>query len=274
MRRKKRKTSVLIVENSGRENRLIQVPTKILLNWKKYLILSSTIIIFLLSVIGVFIYQKTSSFYQEKLARANKIRSLIDMNKVRQSFDSIDESILKINMFLENRGIKDFNLQNAGGVIEDFKLTDINEMAEYYDSKVKDLEKTLVMTPLGYPVYGDITSAFGYRNNPFGGFKTEFHAGLDFRGKVGEPIQVTAKGKVVFAGFKGGYGRCVIVKHSKLFTTLYGHLSKISVKVNEEVEPGQTIGLLGNSGRSTGPHLHYEVHQNNKKTNPELFLNF
>lgn len=271
---RRRKTSVLIVENSGKESKLIQVPTKILLNWKKYFIILNTIILMLLSVIGVFIYQKTSSFYQEKLARANKIRSLIDMNKVRQSFESIDESILKINVFLEKRGIKNFNLQNAGGVVEDFNLTDINKMAEFYDTKVKDLEKTLVQTPLGYPVNGEITSTFGYRNNPFGGYKTEYHGGLDFRGKVGEPIQATAKGKVVFAGYKGGYGRCVIVKHSKLFTTLYGHLSKVLVKVNEEVESGQNVGLLGSSGRSTGPHLHYEVHQNNIKKDPELFLNF
>lgn len=270
---KRRKTSVLIVENSGRESKLILVPTKILLNWKKYLIVLSSTIIVLLSIIGVFIYQKTSSFYQEKLARANKIRSLIDINKVRQSFESIDESILKINVFLEKRGVKDFNLQNAGGIIEDFNLTDINKMADFYESKVKDLEGTLLKTPIGLPSNGEITSRFGYRNNPFGGYKTEYHGGLDFRGKIGDPVHTTAKGKIVFAGFKGGYGRCVIVKHSKLFTTLYGHLSKISVQLNEEVEPGQIIGLLGSSGRSTGPHLHYEIIQNNLKTDPELFLN-
>jgi len=81
-----------------------------------------------------------------------------------------------------------------------------------------------------------------------------------------------AKGKVIFAGIKGGYGNCIIIKHANGFETLYGHLSKIKVKKGHQVEIGEHIGNIGSTGRSTGPHLHYEVHQNGKRINPQSFL--
>jgi murein DD-endopeptidase MepM/ murein hydrolase activator NlpD len=81
-----------------------------------------------------------------------------------------------------------------------------------------------------------------------------------------------AKGEVKFAGTKGGFGNCIILKHANGFETLYGHLSKILVSVGQQVEIGQQIGNIGSTGRSTGPHLHYEVHRNGKQVNPQLFL--
>lgn len=268
----KKKTSILLVDNSGKENKIIQIPSKILLNWKKYFLILSTIIFVLLSIIGVFIYQKTSEHYKEKLARANKIKSQVDLLKVKESFQSIDESIAKINNFLVARGLKKLKIENAGGE-NDIALVDINELADYYSGVMNDLDKKLMITPIGFPANGEISSLFGYRNNPFGGRQTEYHSGIDFKGKIGDPIKATAEGVVVFAGTKGGYGRCVIIKHDKQFKTLYGHLSKIKVKNNQKVMPGDVIGQLGSTGRSTGPHLHYEVIQNDKKINPKLFLN-
>lgn len=268
----KKKTSVLLVDNSGKENKIIQIPTKILLNWKRYFLLLNTTILILLIIIGVFIYQKTSEHYKEKLAHANRVKSLINVKKAKDSFRSIDESIVKINTFLDKRGLADFQLKNAGGLQEDFELTDINEISTYYEDKIKNLGIILMQTPIGYPAPGKISSTFGYRTNPFGGYSTEYHAGIDFKGNNGDPVKSTAQGKVIFAGAKGGYGNCIIIEHKDKLKTLYGHLSKIKVLLNQEVVPGQIIGNIGSTGRSTGPHLHYEVHQNDTKINPKLFL--
>ena len=270
----KKKTSVLLVDNSGKENTIIQIPTRILLNWKKYFLILNSIILILMGIIGVFIYQKTSEHYKEKLARANKIKSLIDLKKAKESFQSIDQSIYNINKFLDERGLENFRLKNSGGVQQDFEITDINEITEYYDKKIQNLEKTLTITPIGLPSVGTITSKFGYRNNPFGGYSTEHHSGLDFRGRIGDAVKTTAKGKVIYAGVKGGYGNCIIIEHSDQIKTLYGHLNKIKVKLNQQVMPGQVIGELGSTGRSTGPHLHYEVLKNNERVDPKLFLKF
>lgn len=269
-----KKTSVLLVDSSGKENRLIQIPTKVLFYWKRLFLILSSVILILITIISVFIYQKTSDYYKEKLIRANKIRSLIDLEKVKHSFQSIDESMFRINKFLEARGLEGFQLNNVGGLEEDLEITDINTISDYYENKIINMEHTLNYTPIGSPVLGDITSYFGLRDSPFRRYATVFHAGLDFRGKIGAPIKATAKGVVVFAGNKGGYGKCIIIKHNNQFQTLYGHLSKINVKLKQKVIPGQLIGELGNTGKSTGPHLHYEVLHNNKRIDPKLFLNF
>lgn len=101
----------------------------------------------------------------------------------------------------------------------------------------------------------------------------QFHKGMDFATPYGTEVRAAAKGTVIFAGQKGGYGNCVIVSHGNGLATLYGHLSAISVKANQQVNVNQVIAKSGNSGRSTGPHLHYEVHKNNTPVNPKLFLN-
>lgn len=101
----------------------------------------------------------------------------------------------------------------------------------------------------------------------------QFHKGMDIAVPYGSDVRCTAEGTVIFAGVKGGYGNCVIVSHKNGLATLYGHLSQILTKVNDEVKVGEVIAKTGNSGRSTGPHLHYEVHRNGTPVNPKLFLN-
>lgn len=133
------------------------------------------------------------------------------------------------------------------------------------------LKKTQTI-PLGLPHDGELSSRFGPRRNPFTNRGGEMHGGLDFRGKTGEPIHVTADGTVDFAGVQRGYGKVVIVKHSHGYTTYYAHLSAIDVKKGQVIESGDIIGKLGSTGRSTGPHLHYEVRLNNKRLDPEGFL--
>lgn len=101
----------------------------------------------------------------------------------------------------------------------------------------------------------------------------QFHKGMDFAVPYGTDVRAAAKGTVIFAGSKGGYGNCVIVSHGNGLATLYGHLSTINVKANQPIDVNQVIAKSGNSGRSTGPHLHYEVHKNNTPVNPKLFMN-
>ncbi|WP_415325759.1 M23 family metallopeptidase [Chryseobacterium sp. MMS23-Vi53] len=110
-------------------------------------------------------------------------------------------------------------------------------------------------------------------NAPAEADQMQFHKGLDIAVAFGSDVIATAAGTVIFSGQKGGYGNCVIVSHGNGLATLYGHLSQLVAKVNDKVKVGQVIAKSGNSGRSTGPHLHYEVHKNNTPVNPKLFMN-
>ncbi len=110
-------------------------------------------------------------------------------------------------------------------------------------------------------------------NPPAEADQMQFHKGLDIAVAYGSDVRAAAAGTVIFSGQKGGYGNCVIVSHGNGLATLYGHLSQLISKVNDKVKVGQVIAKSGNSGRSTGPHLHYEVHKNNTPVNPKLFMN-
>ncbi|MGF1524300.1 MAG: M23 family metallopeptidase [Leptolyngbyaceae cyanobacterium] len=118
----------------------------------------------------------------------------------------------------------------------------------------------------------EVSSEFGLRANPFGGGRSEFHGGIDFRGPIGTPVHATAEGVVITAQYYGGYGNHIVIKHGYGHDTLYAHLSAIKVQVGDRVKRGELIGALGNTGRSSGPHLHYEVHRNGQPINPRDYL--
>ena len=128
---------------------------------------------------------------------------------------------------------------------------------------------------LGNVIKRTATPVVASQNNvPAEKDQIQFHKGLDIAVAYGTDVRSAAAGKVIFAGAKGGYGNCVIISHGNGLDTLYGHLSTIAVKANEVVNVNDVIAKSGNSGRSTGPHLHYEVHKNNTPVNPKLFINF
>jgi murein DD-endopeptidase MepM/ murein hydrolase activator NlpD len=139
------------------------------------------------------------------------------------------------------------------------------ELAQY--------SRVLTVVPVRKPVAGevDMSSPFGMRMDPFLG-RPAIHTGIDLRGDIGEPVRVTANGKVTIASRDGGYGNLVEVDHGDGLSTRYGHLSKILVRVGQYVHTGETIGLIGSTGRSTGPHLHYETRINGEAVNPQKFL--
>lgn len=135
------------------------------------------------------------------------------------------------------------------------------------------LTRTLSAVPVRKPILGeiDLSSGFGVRPDPFLG-RPAMHTGLDFRSSSGDPVRVTADGVVESAGWNGGYGKMVEVDHGNGFSTRYGHLSQIDVKVGQKVHIGQTIGRVGSTGRSTGPHLHYETRIDGDAVDPQKFL--
>jgi murein DD-endopeptidase MepM/ murein hydrolase activator NlpD len=148
-------------------------------------------------------------------------------------------------------------------------LTRVNIARAYADK----LSATLVSVPVREPVTGEIdfSSPYGVRVDPFLHVPA-MHTGIDFRGTFGEPIHATAAGTVTSAGWSGGYGQMVEVDHGNGLATRYGHLSEIDVKVGQSIRIGQVVGRLGSTGRSTGPHLHYETRVDGEAVDPQKFL--
>lgn len=139
-------------------------------------------------------------------------------------------------------------------------------------ARMSALEQGLEGVPQITPASRDmISSGFGYRRDPFSGTGA-MHKGLDFRGAVGAPIRAAAAGRVSFVGWKGGYGKTVEITHGNGLMTRYAHMSKFTAKVGERIDAGATVGQIGSTGRSTGPHLHFEVRINNRAVNPRTFL--
>lgn len=153
---------------------------------------------------------------------------------------------------------------------------DFNASLNALDATLTRLEKareTARRLPFSNPAPGhEITSRFGNRPDPFFG-GLAMHAGIDFRAPTGSDIRSTGTGVVISAGPAGGYGNMVEIDHGNGLTTRYGHLSRILVKTGDTLETGDLIGLSGSTGRSTGPHLHYEVRRNGEAVDPIRFLN-
>jgi murein DD-endopeptidase MepM/ murein hydrolase activator NlpD len=137
--------------------------------------------------------------------------------------------------------------------------------------KLEAQKNLLAHTPAIRPVNGWISSQFGYRQSPFTG-KREFHKGLDIANRIGTPIIATADGVVSYSGKKGMMGNLVVIDHGHGLLTRYGHIDKVEVKVGALVKRGQIIARMGNTGRSTGPHVHYEVRLNGMPVNPSKYI--
>jgi murein DD-endopeptidase MepM/ murein hydrolase activator NlpD len=139
-------------------------------------------------------------------------------------------------------------------------------------ARMDALERGLSGVPQFMPAdMSMISSGFGYRSDPFNGHAA-MHTGLDFRGPIGSPIHAAAQGRVSFVGMRNGYGRVVEITHGNGMLTRYAHMSAWRAKVGQQVNAGDVIGLIGSSGRSTGPHLHFEVRINDRAVNPRPFL--
>ncbi|MER2536327.1 MAG: M23 family metallopeptidase [Rhizobiaceae bacterium] len=213
------------------------------------------------------INQSLRSIEHEQIARINTLTE--DTYQTTEAIaDALEDAGLSID--------RDNGKAGVGG-----PFVPIDNPAQF-DARMRELDEALATLermksearrmPISNPAPGlGISSTFGVRKDPLLG-TLALHSGMDFRAASGTAARVTAAGKVVRAGWSGGYGRMVEVEHAGGFTTRYAHLSKIVVQVGDEVDVGDVVGKTGSSGRSTGPHLHYEVRRNGSALNPLRFL--
>ncbi len=206
----------------------------------------------------------------------NKVRVIADIQRPNTSssligIGGIPEETLDINIPLEekhNNLIREMHRQiNQVATATKKQVLDFKNLIKMLEQK----RNLLASTPSIRPADGWVTSGFGYRTSPFTGQK-EFHAGLDIANKPGTKIIATADGRVSFAGGKMYIGNMVIIDHGHGRITKYGHMKKILVHPGQKVKRGQVIGLIGNTGRSTGPHVHYEVRINGTPVNPLKYI--
>ncbi len=151
----------------------------------------------------------------------------------------------------------------------DVKLAERKKSFSELKNWVATVQKRFSSTPSRWPLYGRIVSRYGYRVYPWRGF----HTGIDVSGRYGAAVRTTASGRVSFVGWRRGYGKTVIVKHGHGVSTLYAHCSRYAVKVGQKVSKGQVVSYVGNTGYTTGPHLHYEVRKWERPVNPVAYLN-
>ncbi len=214
-------------------------------------------------------------------------------NEVLVELETLDSAVQDLQ---ERAGVSETDLSRSpvprpqGGVGRSATAADLFSLAKARLPQISKrlqeqvqpaLETTLVeeetraaALPTVPPLKGnlEVSSEYGLRRNPFGGSRHEMHSGIDFPGPIGQPVYATGNGIVVLAQFGNGYGNHVVIDHGYGYETLYAHLSRLEVKAGDHVKRGDLIGELGNTGRSSGPHLHYEIHRNGQPINPRNYL--
>ncbi len=242
-------------------------------------------------------YELTRAENEELKRRNNKIiesmAQIADADNIivdtvsaltKENTEKLQKSIKRINSTIISLGLNEkYLLRNANKYTNPLvgsAFTPIEfdtKLDEKYQKLADGLERwnglrrLNEVLPLGKPVKSRITSNYGTRNDPFTG-KPKKHRGIDFAGKIGTELMAVAPGRVVSAGERVGYGTTVEIDHGLGFTTLYAHLSQILVSRGDWVRPGTVIGLAGSSGRSTGPHLHYEIRYKGAPFDPTKFV--
>jgi murein DD-endopeptidase MepM/ murein hydrolase activator NlpD len=209
--------------------------------------------------------------------------SVQDTNQRLDSLQSLATEVAMTYGFMRFRqspfGLKDESLGSSDGFeqsVAQFNFLERNASAAVLPAGGLQLLSTgglgdLTSTPSLWPVIGHLTGTFGERMDPFSG-EGAFHTGVDIASQYGDAVRVSADGIVIEAGDRAGYGRLVVVDHGFGLTTWYGHLSSFNVMAGEQLKRGDTIGNVGVSGRSTGPHVHYEVRINGAPVNPMRYL--
>ena len=225
-------------------------------------------------------YKKAKIHSRQKREVVSQLKSQISLldqystqnqlieEKYKERLKDIEEKLEEMEELLSKKGIKK-NLSVGGEFFPDDEID-----LSYVDFIEKDLDElfNIIETfPVGTPLIGKINSGFGYRRDPFNS-RSAFHSGVDIDGVQGQRVTATAEGIVEVAGWYGSYGNTVVIRHKYGFQTLFGHLSRVDVKKGQKVKVGDVIGRVGSTGRSTGPHLHYEIRKNGKRINPVSYL--
>ena len=210
--------------------------------------------------------ERLSNRYEQQLANLRQDRE----NLLEGSISKLDERSKAIENVIDELGVK-IKIANepahSGGPYISLDESYGDKLISNTDKYISALKKM----PLGLPVKTKITSRFGMRQDPFNQ-KNAFHAGIDFRGNSKTKVKSTGQAVVKEIGYNRGFGKYVILSHGNGYETMYAHLSKQLVKKDDQIKRGQDIGFIGNTGRSTGTHLHYEVRHHGKAINPIKYL--
>ncbi len=259
------KKNEIIFNKSNVEN--IFASKKIEKNYSKNLVYKETII--------------TNSLYNSAIDLGIKPNIIIEFARLygfqvdfqrdiwkNDSFQIIYEEFVNDKNIVVDTGeiiFANLNLQDTD--LQLYKYEYEKDKIDYFDENGKSIKKTLMKTPING---ARLSSSYGKRKHPILGY-TKMHTGTDFAAPTGTPIMASGDGKVVKAGWCGGGGNCVKIKHNTKYQTVYAHMSKFGrgIKKGVRVKQGQIIGYVGSTGLSTGPHLHYEVIENGKKINSQ-----
>jgi murein DD-endopeptidase MepM/ murein hydrolase activator NlpD len=276
-------STIVILSKNKHGTKTIQIRTRHIARLKYYAMGLLSVVALLIGSI-VLLQKRSQQQEVEKRLLITQIVSLkgqiplalqkeSEKNSAQSYIQAIEGKLKNINDYLRKRGLKGFSTKSVGGDAgaATEKLSD-KEVYMAYNDYLTHLVNSVAFTPMGYPRISSMTSSFGFRSDPFHSEHAEFHPGIDFKGNRGDVAKCTANGRVVSAGWNGGYGNCVRVAHANGFETLYGHLSRITVKVGQELSVGDKVGEVGSTGHSTGNHLHYEVRKDGKPVNPVKFL--
>ncbi len=209
--------------------------------------------------------------------RAENEKQREELNQLNNRVEAVEDTSRKL---AEKSGVTEQVVISPGSggpsePLDDNSLAALADKMNQLELKMKAYENVFRergFTPTVWPVVGNLESGFGGRSNPFGGRSYEFHSGQDIDAEPGAPVIAGATGKVAFVGWQNGYGQLVVIDHGGGLTTRYGHLSHIDAALGATVTRSQLIGRVGSTGRSTGPHLHYEVRINNEPVNPLQYL--
>lgn len=238
------------------------------------------------------LYAKTKDYYRLQKELDYFMEKTKDLEEKMQELEELDKNLRDL---LENdpvlkknheqslsRSLEKTPLASRGNIDRERALIELKRMEEELpqrEQSLKELKEAVekrneevACTPTIAPVNGKITSKFGYRTSPYGS-RREFHNGLDIAANYGTPIKATADGVVVFTGYISGYGRVVTLQHENGYETSYAHCSKVVVKTGMQVKKGEHIANVGNTGRSTGPHVHYMVKYQGQLKNPQEYIN-
>lgn len=264
-------------------------------------LIAAALLFIAMTTASILSYQKLAEMSELKTQNQTQREQLLlfaaKLDDLKQTLDRVSEFDSKLRV-LTNMDDGEVRIPGAGGpergessgitsptLGEDLlmnriqrELSHLSEAARLEEqslqelsSSVQDKRSLLSATPSILPAQGWISSHFGARVNPFSG-QASTHYGLDVAASIGTPIYAPANGTIIFTGVRGGYGKLISIDHGYGVTTRYAHLSEFHVKPGQRVTRGDRIGSVGNTGRSTGPHLHYEVRVNNVPVNPRRYI--
>ena len=239
--------------------RRVEVSKKLLQNGFLSLALIVGITSFGIGIFGVF---------NLDLSEASTFAATLEKQTVNQL--SISPNQIN-NIDYSRPDVPDLYARNSGGPLS---IAEMDPEDAEIEKQLRAIQATgsQAFIPSMWAHMGKINNEFGFRRSPFGGRTYEFHSGIDIDGERGDQVVAPANGVVTEAGWKGGYGNMIEVDHGNGLKTRYGHLSKIDVQIGDSITRGQVMAYVGSTGRSTGPHLHYELRLNERPINPRRFL--